>query len=626
MNRKTFAVLFLFWIKIFPLYSQIWHVEPPNWWTGMKSSSLQLMIHGYNVAKAIPEINKTGIKILQYTPGESNNYLFIDFEITKTAIPSDFQIILHGVQSSDTINYELKQKISELNNHSGFDDSDVIYLIVPDRFANGNIMNDNVDGYYDKCNRNNPDSRHGGDLQGIIDHVDYLKQLGISSLWLTPVLENNQLNTSYHGYAITDYYNVDPRLGTNEEYYRLSRELKKNGIKLIMDMVFNHCGSEHWWMKDLPFSDWINHYPDYFITSHQQSVLLDLHASDYDQIRMSEGWFVPSMPDLNQKNPFLANYLIQNSIWWIESARLSGIRMDTYPYADKKMMAEWNQRILYEYPEFTVVGEIWNTDPAFVSYWQKGARNADYYESNLKALMDFPVQSSLIKALNESESWNSGWITLYNTLAHDFLYTDPDNLVIFADNHDMPRYYEQLHYDLNLYYNGIVFLLTARGIPQIFYGSEILQTHPGTEAHGSIRKDFPGGWIEDSANAFTQTNLDSTQLRTLVFFEKLLKWRQSCPAILNGKFIHFLPENGCYVYFRYNDDQRVMIILNKNEKKINLSLDPFNELLEGYDYATDVLNGTEKRIKNTVSIPAQQPLILDLKKNTHSYLNQFHVE
>jgi glycosidase len=593
--------------------AQVDRVEPPCWWRDMKSEALQLMIHGKSISGSKVSIQYDGLEIKKVTSPENPNYLFIDLVLSPTAKAGVFKIIIKKREKELSIDYELKERATGSAMREGFNNSDVIYLVVPDRFANGNPSNDSVKGLLEGHNRKNNYSRHGGDLKGISDHVDYLKNMGFTALWPTPVLENNMKRASYHGYAITDFYKVDPRMGTNEEYAALSKKLKDNGIKLIMDMVFNHCGRAHWWMDDLPFPDWINNPAANRFSNHLRTVNQDSYASEFDKSGMTEGWFVSSMPDLNQRNPFMAQYLIQNSIWWIETAGLSGIRMDTYPYTDKFMMSEWNRRVLDEYPNFNIVGEEWSYNPAITSYWQRGQVNRDGYVPNLPSLMDFPLQSALVKALTEPETWETGWVKLYETIALDFLYPDPYNLVIIGDNHDMARFFMQLGKDTALYEMGISYLLTTRGIPQIYYGSEILMTHPKTNEHGDIRKDFPGGWENDSTNAFTGSGLSKSQIQSQEFFTKLLNWRKNNEVIHTGKLMHFAPENGVYVYFRYNDTKKVMVILNKNNTIANLPLARFSEMLSAYSAGKDVLSGKDYPFSGELVLPAKKVLILELR-------------
>ena len=432
-------------------------------------------------------------------------------------------------------------------------------------------------------------ARHGGDIRGIINKLDYISEMGFTALWSSPLLENDMPEQSYHGYAITDFYQVDPRFGTLEEYRELAEKAREKGIKLIMDQVANHCGLYHWWMEDLPFRNWINGQPSYenneavTISNHRRTTNQDLYASDWDKESMSRGWFVSAMPDLNQENPFMANYLTQNSIWWIETLGLGGIRQDTYPYPDKVFMAEWARRIMREYPKFSIVGEEWSYNPLLVGYWQQGAQNKDGYQSHLKSSMDFPLQRTLMKALTEKEDWDSGLITLYEALANDFHYASPQDLLFFADNHDMDRVFTQLEEDPILTKMAMAFVLLAPRIPQVYYGTEILMENSSKpESHGLIRSDFPGGWESDNVNAFSGSGLTPEQLDMQQFMRELLHFRKGEPAIHKGKTKHFAPEEGIYVLFRYENERKVVLILNKNEQPVELDLSRFSEMaLEG---------------------------------------------
>ncbi|RMG81389.1 MAG: alpha-amlyase, partial [Bacteroidetes bacterium] len=463
-------------------------------------------------------------------------------------------------------------------NRQGFSNSDVLYLITPDRFANGDPDNDAVEGMLELPDRANKGGRHGGDIAGIRQHLDYIADLGFTAIWLNPVLENNMKTYSYHGYSTTDYYRVDPRFGTNEDYRQLALDARRKGIGLIMDMIVNHCGLEHWWMRDLPTSDWINQWPTYQETNHRKTLLQDPHASERDKKIFTDGWFVPTMPDLNQRNELLAEYLTQNSIWWVEYLGLAGIRMDTYPYPDMYYMSDWAKRLTTEYPNLNIVGEEWFEAPTITSYWQRGKINPNGYEPNLPSVMDFPLQAALTAALTNPESWKTGWITLYETLAHDFLYPDPDNLVIFPDNHDMSRIFTQLNEDFDLYKMAMACMLTMRGIPQLYYGDEILMANPESGDHGLIRSDFPGGWPGDKVNGFTGEGLTDQQKEARDFLKKLLHWRQNAPAVHAGRLVHFVPENGVYVYFRLHDAQKIMVVFNKNAAPETLDLTRFAEI------------------------------------------------
>ncbi len=490
--QKPFAFIVLLAFLTPVLIAQISHVDPPFWWTGLKNHNLQIMVYAKDISNATVEIDYKGIEILAAHKAESPNYLFIDLLLSEDIKPGKFDIrFLMAKKEAENYSYELKEREKASADREGFNSSDVMYLIMPDRFVNGDPSNDVISSMKEnKIDRKNPYGRHGGDIKGIIDHLDYFDEIGFTALWLNPLLENDQPDGSYHGYATTDFYKVDSRYGSNEDYKSLCRKAKEKDIKMVMDMIFNHCGSEHWWMEDLPFADWINLYPNYKITNHRHSVIQDPHASRYEKKIMNDGWFVKTMPDLNQRNSFLAEYLIQNSIWWIEYLGLSGIRMDTYPYADKYMMAEWNKRVLEEYPNFNIVGEEWTSNPAAVSYWQKGKVNSDGYNPGLPSLMDFPLQNALTQSLiTVDKPYQEGLNQLYEALANDFLYPNPENLVVFMDNHDMPRFYMQMGMDIDLLKLGITYILTTRGIPQIFYGTEILMTHIEDNDHGNIRKE-----------------------------------------------------------------------------------------------------------------------------------------
>ncbi len=616
MPKLTKKIFFLVFLSVFSftVCAQVLRIEPPTWWAGMSSNFLQLMIHGKNISNLEVSISYPGVTIASIHRPANENYLFIDLEISPEARPGVFDIYFKKAGNTiDKYSYTLQEREAGSAKRVGFNNSDVIYLVMPDRFANGNLANDNIEGMPDKINRQDPYGRRGGDLKGLIDNLNYIKDMGFTAIWLNPVLENNQFQQSYHGYATTDFYMIDPRIGTNEEYRKFSRLAAEKGIKIIKDLILNHCGSEHWWMKDMPFPDWINFYPEMIMTNHRRTTIQDPNASEADRKLMTDGWFVPQMPDLNQRNPFMANYLIQKSIWWIEFAGLTGIRVDTYPYPDKYFMARLNKRLLEEYPGLNIVGEEWSPNPAIVSYWQKGQVNRDGYESNLPSLMDFPLQFALRQSMLEKEGWEQGLNRLYYSLANDFLYPNPFNLVIFADNHDMSRFFVQVNEDINLYKLGIAFILTTRGIPQIYYGSEILMTHLKTDGHGNIRKEFPGGWADHKTNAFTGKGLTKNQANMQDYFRKLLNWRKNSPQIHTGRLTHFAPVDGVYVYFRSLNEKITMMILNKNTNPYNLSLARFREVLKNKSSGYEIISGMEIDLSNEILVPALTPLIIDIR-------------
>ncbi|RKD85135.1 glycoside hydrolase family 13 protein [Mangrovibacterium diazotrophicum] len=613
--KRYLVLLVLFVAQLnFLMAAGIDRVEPMFWWVGMKNPNLQLMIHGENIGASMPEISYPGVTIESVTRVENPNYLFVDLQIAKDAQPGSFAIVFKtGKKQTGEFKYELKTREPHSSERKGFNSSDVIYLITPDRFANGNPGNDAVEGMKEQPSRADKDGRHGGDLQGIVDHLDYIQDLGFTAVWLNPVLENNMTKTSYHGYSTTDFYKVDPRYGSNDEYLELSKDLKKRGMKLIMDMIFNHCGSEHWWMDDMPMHDWINNYPNWKVTSHRRTVNQDPHASEADKKAMSDGWFVESMPDLNQRNPFMATYLIQNSIWWIEYVGLDGIRQDTWPYPDKHMMADWTKRVLEEYPNFNIVGEEWSMNPATVSYWQKGKVNSDGYECYLPSLMDFPLQNAASRAMNHAEDFDYGMIELYEALSNDYQYSDAGNLVVFPDNHDMSRFYTQVGEDVNKLKLGVAYFLTTRGIPQIYYGTEVLMSNKGTEDHGVIRSDYPGGWDGDAVNAFTGEGLTDAQKDMQNYVRTIQHWRKDKEVIHNGRLIHFVPEDGVYVYFRTNDEETVMVILNKNMQEKQVKTDRFSEVMGGFTTGKDIITATNLTDLLTIAVPAESAMIIELK-------------
>ena len=599
------------------LSAQIYHVEPPNWWTGMKDQNLQLLVHAKDVADTDPSINYQGVVIQKVNFAENKNYLFLDLYVSTTAKPGPVTIFF--VKEGDTVythkyNLLARQKDAPI---TGFNTSDVIYLVNPDRFANGDYTNDAIKTMWEqKADRKAEFARHGGDLRGMISHLDYISKMGYTAIWPTPLLENNMPNYSYHGYAITNFYKVDPRYGTLEDYKEFSTAARQKGIKLIFDAVLNHSGIKYWWMEDLPFRDWVNKVDSFQQTNHRRTVNQDLYASEYDKDLWKNGWFSSSMPDLNGHNPFMANYLIQNTLWWIETLRLGGIRQDTYGYSDKDFLKKWSCRVMDEYPDFTIVGEEWAYNPAITSYWQKGKVNHDGYTSCLSTIMDFSMQSALVSALKTADTtkYNDGLNTLYETLANDFLYPDPNNMLVFGDNHDMDRLYTQLGKDVALTKMAMTYLLTIRGIPQVYYGTEILLDNTGFPKNdGKIRADFPGGWKEDAVNAFIGRGLTADQKSMMAYMTQLLNWRKTSPVIAKGNTLHFAPFNGIYVYFRYNNEgNMVMVIMNKNERDMVIDTKRFAEILTNKYKATNVMTGETTTNLSTLTVKAKMTTVLTI--------------
>jgi len=572
---------------------EIERVEPPNWWVDFKNRKLQLLVKSPDITKAEPFISYKGVTIERVSKGDSPNYLFLDLSISKETKPGKFNIVFtfeNGENKTHT--YQLKSRKKTPESYAGFNSSDAIYLITPDRFANGDSSNDQIDGLLEQeVNRKHDYKRHGGDIKGITNNLDYISDLGFTAIWPSPLLTNDMKEASYHGYAMTDFYEVDPRFGTLEEYKELASKMSEKGMKLIMDQVANHCGLEHWWMKDLPFKDWVNDQENYEknkenwsfkktkTSNHRRTTNQDLYASKIDKKEMANGWFVEAMPDLNQRNPFMGTYITQNSIWWIETLGLGGIRQDTYPYPDKEFMSNWAGAIMSEYPNFSIVGEEWSYNPLLVAYWQKGAKNKDGYQSNLTSTMDFSMQSNIVQALSEKESWDKGLVKMYEGLANDFAYAKPKDIVIFPDNHDMSRIYTQLKGDVENTKMALSYMLCLPRIPQLYYGTEILMDDfekPGD--HGLIRTDFPGGWKGDAVSAFTGKGLSAAQKAMQTYLKKLLNLRKESKAIHDGKTIHFSPDKGTYFLFRILNNETVVHIINKNETPVTIDLKRFEEV------------------------------------------------
>lgn len=592
-------------------------VEPPNWWIGMQYNEVELMVYGQDIASYSVSLDTyEGVTLKQIKQVPNKNYLFLDLKIDGNARPGNLTIRFTKNEAEPVIHsYPLLKRDPESKNVAGFNSSDAIYLITPDRFVNGDTGNDTVEGLKEKADRTFKGGRHGGDVQGIVNSLDYIIDLGFTAIWINPILENDMQTYSYHGYSTTDFYKVDPRYGSNESFKSLCKEARDKGMKVIMDMIANHCGLDHWWMQDLPSEDWINQWPEYTETNHKKTVILDPYASKIDYKQFFDGWFVPSMPDLNQRNESMAKYLIQNTLWWIEYSGISGIRMDTYPYPDMYFMSDWTKAVMDEYPKFNIVGEEWVTRPTIVSYWQKGKKNQNGYTSYLKSLMDFPLQNALVTSLNKEKTWASSWTDLYETLGQDYLYPDPNNLVVFPDNHDMSRIYTQLNEDFDKYKLALTYIATVRGIPQIYYGTELLMKNPGTDDHGIIRSDFPGGWKNDKVNAFTGKGLSVKEKEAQEFVKKLMNWRKNSSLVHEGNLMHFAPKNQeeIYVMFRYDEKEKIMVVLNKNNKDILLDLKPYKEILGDQLTGKDVLSGKKFTMAKKISVKAMSPMIIEVE-------------
>ena len=609
LKMKNKILLIILLVSSISYSQQIERIEPPFWWEGFKNTSLQLLIYGENISNLDFKIKSDIVELVSVEKAENPNYIFLNLEVNDKGISGDFDIDY----GENSIKYNINKKELDSENHFGFSSSDVLCLITPDRFINGDYTNDNHPDMLEKATRG-PWGRHGGDLKGINDNLNYLIDLGYTAIWLNPILENNMIKSSYHGYSTTDYYKVDPRFGSNEEFKNLTKKADKMGVKMVMDIIPNHSGSEHWFVKDPPFSNWLNFNNSYSQTTHRRQTVQDIHASEYDKKHFSDGWFVETMPDLNQKNKFMSTYLIQNAIWWIEYSGIKGYRVDTYPYADKNFMSDWTYEIMNEYPNFNIVGEEWSDTPIITSYWQAGKTNHDGYISYLPSLMDFPLQISFSEALNDEITWGKGFVKPYRTISYDFLYGDPYNLVVFPDNHDMTRFLTQVDNDLNLFKMGLVFYTTVRGIPQFYYGTEVLMnSNDNPRSHDVIRSEFPGGWKDHKVSALTGMGLTSDQIEFQNFFKRLLNWRKNNKVIHEGKFIHFTPKEQVeiYSYFRILGDKIVWTIFNRKEETQTIKLDKYQEVLKGKSKGYDVINDKTIDLSN-LKISPKSALIIEI--------------
>jgi len=596
--------------------SKIDKIEPSFWYVGMKNPELQLMVYGKNISSCDVSVNYPGVNLSSIVKLESPNYLLVYLTLDKDVKAGNIELTFTQGNKKEIKYYELKTRAKKGAERIGFDSSDVLYMLMPDRFANGNAVNDNDKALSPStADRKDPNARHGGDLAGIEKHLDYFNELGVTALWFTPVLENSMTGGSYHGYATTNYYKVDPRLGTNDEYKNLIDEAHNKGLKIVMDMIFNHCGSEHPWLIDMPSHDWFN-FPDYkknFVqTSYKVMPHVDPYASDYDFKTMNDGWFVRSMPDLNQKNPHVLRYLIQNSFWWIEYAGIDGIRMDTYPYADFDGMAEWMKELNEEYPNFNVVGESWVTEPAYTAYWQKDSKLSAPRNSHLKTVMDFSFYDKINQAKNEesTEDWK-GLNRIYNNFVYDYLYPNPSSVMAFLDNHDTNRFLEDGN-DIAELKQAVTLLLTIPRIPQLYYGTEIMMNGRKNVSDGYVRKDFPGGWAGDAQNAFTKEGRTPIQNEIFDYISKLLHWRKDNAVISEGTMKHFIPQNGIYVYVRSFEGKAAMVILNGTNKEQVLPIKHYNEVLNNATTGKDIISEKNIDLTKDITLNPKQSMIIEL--------------
>jgi len=616
LRMKKLSILFLVLLS-----ANVWaqakfdHVEPMFWWVGMKNPKLQLLVHGKDISGYTVKIDYPGVKVVELHKVENPNYLFVDLEIAADAKAGKFPVTFAAAGKKKVeYSYELKTRDASAGRIQGVTDKDLIYLLMPDRFANGNPSNDKVKGLAEQTlNRDSMYYRHGGDIQGIMNHFNYFKDLGVTTLWMTPEIVNDMEHASYHGYAATDHYLIDPRFGTNQLYKTYVEKAHTNGLKIIKDVVHNHMGTGHWIFKDMPMKDWVNQWPVYTQSSYRDEPVMDPHATEADKKKMLDGWFVPSMPDFNERNPYVQNYLTQNHIWWIEYAGIDGLRLDTYAYNDAAYMADWATKLKAEFPNLSIFGEtLVNSVPAQAFFTQGNTVNRGF-DTQLPGITDNMMKSAVYEALSGKSDWVNGVFRLYNTVSQDFLYQDPTRNVIFWDNHDMSRFYSVINEDFDKYKSGMALLLTMRGIPQLYYGTEILMKNY-SNPDGLVRFDFPGGWKGDKADKFTAAGRTKQENEAFDFVSKLAHYRQNSTALQSGKLLQYVPEDGIYVYFRTAEGKGkdVMVILNPDDKVKTLNTSRFNAQLNNTSVLMNVISGEKLNSIKEITVPAKTTLVLEL--------------
>ncbi len=587
------------------------NIYPTHWWTGMKNQKLQLMLRSTDGLPASASVNYPGVKLLKTFQPANKHYLFIDLQISSAAKPGKMNIRVGNAN----VSYELKARSKEngRSRNKGITSEDLIYLIMPDRFSNGDPSNDRISGLRDQTlNRDSIYHRHGGDLKGVQSKLDYLQDLGVTSIWMMPVIKNDMPERSEHGYAFTDHYTVEPRLGGYQAYKDLSEALHSRGMKLIQDAVYNHVGLEHFLFRDLPDSSWFHFWPKYTQTNYREQPLFDVHASKKDERRVSDGWFVPAMPDVNQKNPYFANFLIQHAIWSTEEFGLDGWRIDTYIYNDMEFMNRCNKALLDEFPRIHLFGETWVHGPLNQGYFVKNKLDIPF-KSNLPGITDFQTNMyGIVPALTQQPGWTEGINRLHQTTSHDFIYEDPMKQVIFLDNHDMSRFYSQVGEDKEKLKMGLAWLLTFRGIPQLYYGTEIGMKGI-SNPDGWVRLDFIGGWKEDAdKNKFTEQGRNAEENELFNYTRSLAQFRKMSSALKTGKMMHYVPEGNVYVYFRYDAEQTVMCIMNAGAEA-TIDTERFSERMSGFKNGRDVVTGSSHQL-NQIKVPAKTVLVLELQK------------
>ncbi len=593
-------------------------VEPMFWWTGMSNPNLQLIVHGNNIASRNVTLKYKGVKLVAVHKVENPNYLFLDLRINSAASSGTFPIIFSkSGEKALTYQYELKKKDRSANRAQGVTNKDLIYLVMPDRFSNGDTKNDSVHGMREmSVDRSKMFSRHGGDLQGIMNHLDYLKDLGVTAIWLTPAVENDEPSASYHGYAVTDHYKIDPRYGTNEQYKQFVDKCHAMGMKVVMDLVHNHAGTEGYTIRDMPMKSWVHQWPSYTKSNFRDAAVMDPYASPADRKQMLDGWFDKRMADMNENNPYLQNFLTQNHIWWVEYAGVDGFRLDTYPYNDPQYMADWAKKVRAEFPRLSIFGETLVWSAANQAFFTEGNTVNRGFDTHLPGVTDGVWKEAVYEALNGKEGWTDGVNRLYSVMAQDFLYKDATKNTIFLDNHDMSRFLSVVGEDMTKYKSGMAMLMTMRGVPQMYYGDEVLMKNL-SNPDGLVREDFPGGWPGDKDNKFIAAGRSKKENDAFNYVRTLANYRKTTTALQTGKMMQYIPENGVYVYFRYDNLKTVMVVYNSAEKEQSITTDRYAERINGTLKARNVITDDALELSK-LTIPAKGTLVLELlPNNTH---------
>ncbi|GAB2538241.1 glycoside hydrolase family 13 protein [Rufibacter soli] len=601
--------------------SSITRIDPTFWWVGMKDQNLQLLVYGPQAGTYTYSINYPGVTLVKAHTVENPNYAFLDLTIAPSTKPGSFKITGEKGNQKLSRSYELKARTQDPKGQ-GISSADFVYLVLPDRFANGDLKNDKFKDMADtQADRNNPFLRHGGDIQGIQNHLNYFEEMGVTALWLNPVIENNQpltdeggqMRSAYHGYAFTDHYQVDKRFGGNEAYKRLVQTAHAKGMKVVQDAVYNHVGINHWFIKDLPSKDWVHQFPTYTNTSHKFQPIIDPYGSKADWSIMMNGWFVPHMPDLNHDNPLVANYLIQHALWTVENFGVDAWRIDTYMYNEDQFMNRCNQALMDEYPNIHIFGESWVNNVIAQSRFTRN-KIAFPFKSNQPGTLDFVLWTAMNDALNQKFGWDEGVSKVHQVLAQDVVYEDPTKLVTFLDNHDMNRYFSVVGEDFDKYKMGITWLMTTRGIPSLYYGTEILMKNFKDPSDAEVRKDFPGGFAGDKENKFTAAGRNVRENEAFNFVKTLANYRKITPALHSGKLMQFVPQEGTYVYFRYDNQKTIMVATNSTDKEVDLKTERFAERMQGFTKAQDILQNQRLTSLVSIKIPAKTALVLELQK------------